>query len=177
MKNLLLTLSLFLTSLVYSQTIITDTINQCQGDTTTLTYTFPSTGPGGLFWNCDSITDAHMFLVNIPQNPNDSIQTWWDINWTWIVVEPISFMFPPHTFNESGCYRFNVVLTCISGGTLTLSSTRYVSTVGIDEITSTDKELVRVTDMMGNTTEPKPNKLLFYQYSDGTTKKVLITEK
>lgn len=176
MKNLLLILSLFLTSLVYSQTVITDTLNQCQGDTVTLTYTFPSTGPGGLFWNCDSIVDAHMFLVNVPQNTSDSIQTWWDINWTWIVVEPISFMFPPYTFTESGCYRFNVVLNCISGGTLTLSSTRYISTVGVDELTLGNKELVRVTDLMGKPSEPMPNKILIYQYSDGSTEKIFIKE-
>ena len=176
MKNLLLILSLFLTSLVYSQTVITDTLNQCQGDTVTLTMTFPSTGPGGLFWNCDSITDAHMFLVNIPQNPSDSIQTWWDINWTWIVVEPVSFMFPPHTFTESGCYRFNVVLNCIWGGTLTLSSTHYISTVGIEEIKPIGKKLVRVTDMMGRPSLIEPNKILIYQYADGTTEKIFIKE-
>jgi hypothetical protein len=175
MKNLLLTLLLFVANLSYSQTVITDTLNQCQGDTVTLTYTFPSTGPGGLFWNCDSITDAHMFLVNIPQNPSDSIQTWWDINWTWIVVEPISFMFPPYTFTESGCYRFNVVLNCISGGNLTLSSTRYISTVGIDEL-QLNKQLVKVVDLMGRPTEPTPNKILIYCYSDGTIKKQLKSE-
>ena len=175
MKNLLLILSLFVANLSYSQTVITDTLNQCQNDIDTLTYTFPSTGPGGLFWNCDSIVDAHMFLVNIPQNPNDSIQTWWDINWTWIVVEPISFMFPPHTFTESGCYRFNVVLNCISGGNLTLSSTRYISTVGIDEL-QVNKQLVKVVDLIGRPSEPTPNEILIYYYSDGTIIKQLKTE-
>lgn len=176
MKKLLLTLLLFTTSLAYSQTVITDTLNQCQDDTVTLTYTFPSTGPGGLFWNCDSIVDAHMFLVNIPQNPNDSIQTWWDINWTWIVVEPISFMFPPYTFTESGCYRFNVVLNCISGGTLTLSSARYVSTVGVSELSMNERKLIKVIDLMSRTTEITPNKTLIYCYSDGTTEKKYIKE-
>ena len=175
MKNLLLTLLLFMSGLAYSQTVITDTINQCQGDTITLTYTYPSTGPGGLFWNCDSITDAHMFLVNIPQNPNDSIQTWWDINWTWIVVEPISFMFPPHTFTESGCYQFNVVLTCISGGTITLTSTWYVSTVGIEELTL-ERKVIKITDMMGKECLPQTNKLLIYHYSDNSTDKVFVSE-
>jgi hypothetical protein len=116
-----------------------------------------------------------MFLVNVPQNSNDSIQTWWDINWTWIVVEPVSFMFPPHTFTESGCYRFNVVLNCISGGTLTLSSTRYISTVGIDEL-QLNKELVKIVDLMGRPTEPAPNKILIYYYSDGTIIKQLKSE-
>lgn len=176
MKNLLLTLLLFVANLSYSQAVITDTLYQCQGDTTTLTCVFPSTGNDTLLWNCDSIVDIHMFLVNVPQNPNDSIQTWWDVNFSFIVVEPISFMFPPYMFTESGCYRFNVILNCISGGTLTLSSTRYISTVGIEELTLTNKELLRVTDMMGRQTEIEPNKLLLYQYADGSTKKVIIIQ-
>lgn len=175
MKTLFLIVALFTASLSHSQSVITDTLN-CQGDTTTLTYEVPSTGPGGLFWNCDSIVDAHMFWVNIPQNPNDSIQTWWDVNWTWIVTEPISFKFPPHAFAESGCYRFNVVLDCIWGGTLTLSSTWYVSTVGIEEPSPIEVKLVRVTDLMGRDAEPKSNEVRLYRYSNGTTFRTLKTE-
>lgn len=89
MKKLFLLLLLFVANFSYSQTIITDTLNQCQDDIDTLTYEVPSNGPGGLLWNCDSIVDAHMFLVNVPQSPNDSIQTWWDVNFSFITVEPI----------------------------------------------------------------------------------------
>lgn len=176
MKKLLLILSLFTASLSYSQTILIDTLNQCQGDTVTLTCVVPSNGPGGFLFDCDSIVDAHMFLVNTPQNPGDSIQTWWDVNFSFIVVEPMSFMFPPYTFTASGCYRFNVVLNCVSGGTLTLSAARYVSTVGVDELPSANKELVRVTDLMGRPTDPKPNEILIYYYSDGTITKELKSE-
>lgn len=172
MKNLLLVLSLFAFSGFYSQTVITDTLN-CQGGTTTLTYT----GSNGMAWICDSIVDAHMFLVNFPQNPNDSIQTWWDVNFSFITVEPISFTFPPYMFTESGCYRFNVVLDCISGGTLTLSSTWYVSTVGIEEnILPGENRLVRVVDPMGRDAEPKLNEVRLFRYADGVTVRILKTE-
>lgn len=50
------------------------------------------------------------------------------------------------------------------------------TTTGINELYS-NKELLRIVDMMGNSIEPTPNKILFYQYTDGTTKKVLITQK
>jgi hypothetical protein len=50
------------------------------------------------------------------------------------------------------------------------------TTTGIDEL-SNNKELLRIVDMMGNPTDATPNKILFYQYTDGTTKKVLITQK
>jgi len=52
----------------------------------------------------------------------------------------------------------------------------YGVTTGVDEL-SQNKELIRIVDILGKPTEPTPNNILFYQYSDGTTKKVLITQK
>jgi hypothetical protein len=168
-----------MSSLAYSQTVITDTLN-CQGDIDTLVYVVPNTGSSALFLNCDttsttfySPTATHLFWVNLPSNPNDSIQTWWDITFgldTNLIVEPFPFMFAPYTFTQSGCYRFNVVFTCVTGGTITLTSTYYVSTVGIEEL-SLDKKVTKITDMMGRECLPESNKLLIYHYSDGTTQK------
>ena len=184
MKNLLLTLLLFMSGLAYSQTVITDTINQCQGDTITLTYIVPSTGSSALLLNCDttSITfyspvATHLFSVNLPSNPNDSIQTEWTIDFgldTNLIIEPFSFTFAPYTFTESGCYRFNVVFTCISGGTITLTSTWYVSTVGIEELTL-ERKVIKITDMMGKECLPQTNKMLIYHYSDNSTDKVFVS--
>lgn len=186
MKNLLLILLLSLTSLAYSQSVITDTLN-CQGDTTTLTYIVPNTGSSALFLNCDTTSTTfyspiatHLFSVILPSNPNDSIQTEWTIDFgldTNLIVEPFSFAFPPYQFIQDGCYRFNVVFTCISGGTVTLTSTWYVSTVGFNEITLTDKKLVKITDMLGRPAEPALNKILIYYYNDGTIQKRLTTER
>lgn len=50
------------------------------------------------------------------------------------------------------------------------------TTTDLDELSLT-RELIRIVDIMGEPTELTPNKILFYQYSDGTTKKVLITQK
>lgn len=185
MKNLLLTLLLFMSGLAYSQTVITDTLN-CYGDTITLTYIVPSTGSSALLLNCDtsSITfyspvSTHLFSVNLPSNPNDSIQTEWTIDFgldTNLIIEPFSFTFAPYTFTESGCYRFNVVFTCISGGTITLTSTWYVSTVGINELTPTDKKIIKVTDIIGRECLIEKNKLLIYHYNNGLTEKVYITQ-
>jgi hypothetical protein len=184
MKNLLLTLLLFMSGLAYSQTVITDTLN-CQGDIDTLVYVVPNTGSSALFLNCDttsttfySPTATHLFWINLPSNPNDSIQTWWDITFgldTNLVVEPFPFMFAPHTFTQSGCYRFNVVFTCVTGGTITLTSTYYVSTVGVEEL-AMDEKVVKITDMLGRECLSEPNKLLIYHYNNGLTKKVYITQ-
>jgi hypothetical protein len=39
-----------------------------------------------------------------------------------------------------------------------------------------NKELLRITDLMGRETEDKPNTTLIFVYSDGTTKKVYRME-
>ena len=165
MKNLLLTLLLFMSGLAYSQNVIIDTLN-CTDATVTLTQTVP------INVDCDSIWGTHLFWVNFPVNPADSIETWWDIYFYNIVVEPISITFPPFTFPQSGCYGYEVILECQSGN-VTLSSTYYVSTVGIDEL-SLSKSIVRITNMMGQECLPEPNKLLIYHYSDGSTDKIMI---
>jgi hypothetical protein len=185
MKNLLLTLLLFVANLSYSQSVITDTLN-CQGDIDTLVYVVPNTGSSALFLNCDttsttfySPTATHLFLVNLPSNPADSIQTWWDIYFgldTNLIVEPFSFTFPPYTFTQDGCYRFNVVFTCVTGGTITLTSTWYVSTVGIKELSGNSKQLMSVTDLLGRETKIQPNKVLIYTYSDGSKEIKYINE-
>lgn len=181
MKNLLLTLLLFMSGLAYSQTVISDTLN-CQGDIDTLVYVVPNTGSSALLLNCDTTSttfyspiSAHLFSVNLPSNPNDSIQTEWTIDFgldTNLIFEPFSFTFAPYTFTQDGCYRFNVVFTCITGGTITLTSTWYVSTVGIKELTL-DRKVISITDMMGKECLPENNKLLIYHYSDGTTQKTI----
>lgn len=51
----------------------------------------------------------------------------------------------------------------------------YGVTTGIDEL-QLNKKLVKVVDLMGRPTEPTPNKILIYYYSDGTIIKQLKTE-
>ncbi len=167
MKNLLLTLLLFMSGLAYSQNVIIDTLN-CQGATTTLTQIVPTN------IDCDSIWGTHLFWVNFPVNPQDSIETWWDIYFYNIVVEPISIMFPPFTFPQSGCYRYDVALACPTGNITILTSTYYVSTVGIEEL-SINKTITKITDIMGKECLPETNKLLIYHYSDNTTQKVFLS--
>ncbi len=48
--------------------------------------------------------------------------------------------------------------------------------VGIEELNQGEKEIIRVVDLMGRETTPQKNKVLIYQYSDGTTEKVFEFE-
>lgn len=53
------------------------------------------------------------------------------------------------------------------------------TTVGIEELEGTfdkEKELIKIIDLTGRETEDKPNTLLIYIFSDGTTEKVLRFE-
>lgn len=48
--------------------------------------------------------------------------------------------------------------------------------VGIEELSGESKELIKIIDLVGRETEEKPNTLLIYVYSDGTTEKVFRVE-
>jgi len=60
---------------------------------------------------------------------------------------------------------------CISTDTTTCGSS-----VGINELLTPEKKLIRIVDTMGIEREDKPNSLLIYIYSDGTTEKVFSVE-
>ncbi len=48
--------------------------------------------------------------------------------------------------------------------------------VGIEELTSENKQIIKITDLMGRKSEDNPNTTLIYIYSDGTTEKVYRME-
>lgn len=48
--------------------------------------------------------------------------------------------------------------------------------VGLKELSQSNKEIIRIVDILGRETENKPNTLLIYVFSDGTTEKVYRVE-
>ena len=46
------------------------------------------------------------------------------------------------------------------------------STANLTEIYDNDRKVIHVFDMMGRETSPQKNKVLIYQYSDGTTERI-----
>lgn len=48
--------------------------------------------------------------------------------------------------------------------------------VSIGELAPTEKKLLKIVDIMGRDVDPKPNTLLLYIYSDGSTEKVFSVE-
>ena len=51
------------------------------------------------------------------------------------------------------------------------------SIVGVEELSNTPKELLKITDLIGREVTFKPNTPLIYIYSDGTTERVFKMEK
>ena len=81
---------------------------------------------------------------------------------------------PVVTYNVVGTYDVVLLATNSTGsdtetkiGYITVSST----TTGIPEPPTIDKELLSITDILGRTTHPTPNTLLFYLYDDGSVEK------
>ena len=58
-------------------------------------------------------------------------------------------------------------------GCIDTSACTLIDFTGIDELTVTNKELIRIVDLLGRETEFKPNTPLIFIYSDGTLERVM----
>lgn len=83
------------------------------------------------------------------------------------------------TFTATGNHT-ELYLTCtvdeFGGVKIDGLSIEKQSTLGVTELSKTNKTLIRVFDTMGRETEVKPNTLMIHLYSDGTTEKVFRVE-
>jgi hypothetical protein len=73
-------------------------------------------------------------------------------------------------------YDGNVAVIIDALGCTDTSYCNDICVWGIEEISLSHKELVRIVDITGKETKDKPNTILIYMYSDGTTEKVLRVE-
>ena len=64
---------------------------------------------------------------------------------------------------------------CISR-TITLSSYYWVNLITSIQEHTTNKELLKVTDLLGRETKGKKNEPLFYIYDDGTVEKRIVID-
>jgi len=76
---------------------------------------------------------------------------------------------------------FDVALTVTNAyGSDTITKIGYItvtSTTGIEETPTIPKDLLYITDVLGRTTLPVPNRLLFYIYDDGSVEKKIQLER
>lgn len=72
----------------------------------------------------------------------------------------------------AGYYQVVVNMNgCIGNSQCTL-----IDFTGIEEVTMSDKKLIKIVDLMGRETEFKPNTPLIYIYTDGTREKIIKIE-
>lgn len=79
-----------------------------------------------------------------------------------------------HTYTIPGVYDVELITYSPLGcsDTLNQASAFYLEEcVGLEELSSSSKQLVKIIDMMGRETEVKPNTPLIYIYNDGTKEK------
>ena len=74
----------------------------------------------------------------------------------------------------AGTYSFDII-DVISGDTCCSNTVIILSPVAIQEHTA-NKELLKVTDLLGRETKGTKNEVLFYIYDDGTVEKRIVIE-
>lgn len=109
--------------------------------------------------NIKNGNNTNMQVVNLKNNPNLTCievddATWSTTNWT----------------SAGGEIDAGILFSTYCANSCSTAS------VGISELTNSEKSLIGIVDLMGRKTEFKPNTPLIYIYSDGTTKKVFTTE-
>ena len=52
-----------------------------------------------------------------------------------------------------------------------------INKVGLNELSNTPKQLIKIVDLMGRETPYKPNTVLIYVFDDGSTEKVFKMEE
>ena len=126
----------------------------------------------------NAVDTAFISLITYPTNPMDSLAVVWSVIDTNNVV--MSNYTTYYTGLSTGCNELQFVLYCFQKSTniktIVMSSSVNVEFSGINELTGNNKQLIRVSDLMGRETKVQPNKLLIYTYSDGTKEIRYINE-
>ena len=177
MKNLkLLFLTLFsvISLSVFAQDTLTIDGNNCQFiEGTSVTQIQNCT------YDFDAVDTAYLMYVNLPNNPMGNMSMYWQfIDTNNVITEFTTYDYP---FITDGCYQFTLTVFCLQDtiniNTVVVHDARAVwVSWGIDEVTQTEKTLVKVIDIMGRETISTTNKPLIYVYSDGSKEIRYISE-
>jgi hypothetical protein len=78
--------------------------------------------------------------------------------------------------DSTGCYDFQLTVYCYNKTsgykTIIINQNEYIGFAGADELAQSEKTIVKVTDMLGRSSEIKDGIVSIVHYSDGTIKKV-----
>ena len=177
MKNLkLLFLTLFsvISLSVFAQDTLTINGNDCQFIEGTSVTQLQNCA-----YDLGAVDTAFLMYVTLPNNPLGKIAMHWQFRDTNnVITEFTTYDYP---FITDGCYQFTLTVFCLQDtiniNTIVVHDARAVwVSWGLDEVTQTEKTLVKVIDIMGRETIPTTNKPLIYVYSDGSKEIRYISE-
>jgi len=132
---------------------------------------------------CDSIVTLNLSVISVPeptimQNGNtlscDNFATayqWLDCDDNYAPIEGATDMV--FTATQNGSYALEITFIECSD---TSDCYDIDDFVGISELNSTPKQIVKIIDLMGRETSFKPNAPLIYVYDDGSIEKVFSVE-
>lgn len=87
---------------------------------------------------------------------------------------------PVHLYVDTGLYDITLTIIDSIGCETTTTWQDFIfaeyCNVGLNELTNKDRELIKITNLLGQETPYKPNTPLIYIYSDGTTEKKFVLE-
>jgi hypothetical protein len=164
--------------------IVTQSINF--GDTLVLNSTSTCNSPIGTFTttiedcniNFNTIDTAYMAINGLINSGLDSILCVWYVIDTTGTYQTYMVNYP--MIDSTGCYNFQLVVYCYNKSmnykTIVVNQNENLGFAGINELSGNTKQLVRVLDLMGNKTFIQSNKMLIYEYSDGSREITYIIE-
>jgi hypothetical protein len=128
--------------------------------------------------NYATVDTAYMTINGLINSGLDSILCVWYVIDTTGTYQTYMVNYP--MIDSTGCYNFQLVVYCYNKSmnykTIVVNQNENVGFAGIDELSGNSKQLVRVLDLMGNKTFIQSNKMLIYEYSDGSREVTYILD-
>jgi hypothetical protein len=128
--------------------------------------------------NFNTIDTVYMTINGLINSGLDSILCVWYVIDTTGTYQTYMVNYP--TIDSTGCYNFQLVVYCYNKSmnykTIVVNQNENLGFAGINELSGNTKQLVRVLDLMGNKTFIQSNKMLIYEYSDGSREITYIIE-
>jgi hypothetical protein len=128
-------------------------------------------------FNFNAVDTAYLSTVVLGSNPMDSSTVLWIFIDTNGVSTTITSVSPG--FNANGCYDYTLILFCSQKSMnikyIFVNGQYTYQSSGIESLSSTPKELVKIVDLSGReVTNKNANGILIYHYSDGSNQKVFV---
>jgi hypothetical protein len=153
----------------FGDTLVLNSIGTCNSPASTFTTTIED-----CTINFNTIDTAYMTIDSFINSGLDSILCVWYVIDTTGTYQTYMVNYP--MIDSTGCYDFQLTVYCYNKTsgykTIIINQNEYIGFAGAEELAQSEKTIVKVTDMLGRSSEIKDGVVLLIHYSDGTIKKV-----